>query len=246
MYVRDEDGDISLQKLQPRIMRLRQDSYTAELTFDGLDFTSLIDEFYDDYSRIIDRGTVIKETLRLNEYRIRNLDYLRPVYLRQYGRYFAIRQIQYKGTEAEVEFVKLPLSITKHPRCNIWSTQDKDGRHVVMADYTVYSDITVALSDQNGNGSESRYIECRYDEGDVADGAPFIGNIYEVTAVSVSPESDDKYRYGCRRSNDYTGRTRGGKFSIIRWWRISRSLRRSCSITTFGSRDPSRILRWDT
>ena len=203
MYVRDEDGDISLQKLQPRIMRLRQDSYTAELTFDGLDFTSLIDEFYDDYSRIIDRGTVIKETLRLNEYRIRNLDYLRPVYLRQYGRYFAIRQIQYKGAEAEVEFVKLPLSITKHPRCNIWSTQDKDGRHVVMADYTVYSDITVACRIKTGTDPNPDILNVVMTKGTSRTELPFIGNIYEVTAVSVSPESDDKYRYGCRRSNDY-------------------------------------------
>lgn len=203
MYVRDEDGDISSQRLQPRIMRLRQDSYTAELTFDGLDFSSLIDEFYDDYSRIMDRGTVIKETLRLNEYQIRSLDYLRPVYLRQYGRYFAIRQIQYKGAEAEVELVKLPINMTKHPRCNVWSTQDEDGRHVIMADYPVYSDVTVACQVKTGADSNPEIVNVVMAKGASRTELPFIGNMYRIAAVSVSPESDDKYRYACRRSNDY-------------------------------------------
>jgi hypothetical protein len=60
------------------------------------------------YRDLVRKPIVIRGTFQLSELDIRGLDYMRPVYLRQMGRYYGIVQVQYKGDESVVELLQLP------------------------------------------------------------------------------------------------------------------------------------------
>ena len=108
----DDSGaqSLELREVKPRIMRLYQaDNGKALLRFNGLRFDEIIKNYYKGYSELLNSCVVIKEKLRLTEYDIRDLDFTRPVYLAQYGRYFGIVSLQVSGKECTAELALLPL-----------------------------------------------------------------------------------------------------------------------------------------
>ena len=108
----DESGaqSLELREVKPRIMRLYQaDNGKALLRFNGLRFDEIIKNYYKGYSELLNSCVVVKEKLRLTEYDIRDLDFTRPVYLAQYGRYFGIVSLQVSGKECTAELALLPL-----------------------------------------------------------------------------------------------------------------------------------------
>lgn len=103
----------TLLDVKPRIMRLMEDENgNAVLHFSGLKFDDLLAKYYTAYSTLLNSAVVTKEKLRLSEYDIRDVDFTKPIYLAQYGRYFGLVSLQVSGEECTAELAKLPTSQT--------------------------------------------------------------------------------------------------------------------------------------
>ena len=96
---------------EPRIMRLRNDSreHNSYLTFDdSLDLESVLNSNYRNIKKTLDNAKVITEYLYLSEYEIMNFDEGIPVYLAQYGAYFAVLEIKVNNKGySEVTMIKI-------------------------------------------------------------------------------------------------------------------------------------------
>ena len=94
LYEYDDDGKPELQSVEPRILIEKDvDGYSTG-TFDGLHWNTLIGEYYNTYQNAVKSPVVVSELVRLDELSLRDLDVAKPVYLRQYGRYFAIVELK--------------------------------------------------------------------------------------------------------------------------------------------------------
>ena len=94
LYEYDDDGKPELQSVEPRILIEKDvDGYSTG-TFDGLHWNTLIGEYYNTYQNAVKSPVVVSELVRLDELSLRDLDVAKPVYLRQYGRYYAIVEVK--------------------------------------------------------------------------------------------------------------------------------------------------------
>lgn len=91
-----------------RIMRMKKnDSGKASLIFD-LDLQMVFDDELASYRKMIAGARVITEYLRLSDIEILEFDETRPVYLSQYGAYFAVLEIKTTNSGyCEVEMIEL-------------------------------------------------------------------------------------------------------------------------------------------
>lgn len=105
----DDDGQVDTADCGARLMKKTiKGSGEAELTFEGLNFNTLLtSEDYYEYSNLIRKPFVIKDNFRLTEFDLMNLDMTVPVYIQQYGAFFAIVEIQVQSEISEVELLKL-------------------------------------------------------------------------------------------------------------------------------------------
>lgn len=104
-------SDVETASIKPRIMRIVETTTgTSALSFSGLDFPTLIATYYTGLREMLAQAVSIKAEIRLNELDLRDLDYTRPIYLAQYGRFFAISTVDVgKTSTATVELIQLPL-----------------------------------------------------------------------------------------------------------------------------------------
>lgn len=80
--------------VEPRLMQLyANDSGNAALKFD-MDMQDIIAEKYKNLSATLSSAKVIKETFVLSDMEIKDFDETTPVYLAQYGAYFAVTEIE--------------------------------------------------------------------------------------------------------------------------------------------------------
>lgn len=107
-YRRNADK-IDNVKVQPRIMQEINRGGRSGMTFAGLEFSNLIKQYYSAYQKLIRKPVVIKDNFELTEVDLKTLDFTIPVYLRQYGRYYAVVSIQanHNGV-CECELLQLP------------------------------------------------------------------------------------------------------------------------------------------
>lgn len=104
-YVAVEEVDI-----KPRIFGFRYDSDVRWLDF-GTDLwgEGAVNAYHSYYQEIIRKPVVINVNIRLNEIDLAQLDFTRPVYLRQYGQYYAVLKAQTSETDlCKVELLQLP------------------------------------------------------------------------------------------------------------------------------------------
>lgn len=107
------NGEVEEQKVEPRVMILSErpsltNTYPT-LSFDGLEFSQLIPEYYDYWQKIMRNPIVIEEKVRLSEIDIKMLDFRKAIYLQKYGAQFAIDKVQWsEGEPSTVTLVKLP------------------------------------------------------------------------------------------------------------------------------------------
>jgi hypothetical protein len=75
----------------------------------GLDFGSLLEEYYPGLIYILDKVKILKGTFYLTAKDVATLDFFKPVYLQQTGQYYYINKINefIEGTLTEVELIKL-------------------------------------------------------------------------------------------------------------------------------------------
>lgn len=109
-----EDGTtIELEDCGDRIMQLvisfdSQGKEDARLDFSDLKFQNRVSRFgLSSYQDLIKLPFVIKDTFRLTEIDLKNLDYTIPVYIERYAAFFAIISIKSQGDYSECELLKL-------------------------------------------------------------------------------------------------------------------------------------------
>lgn len=94
LYKYNEDNEPELQDLQSRILTETNVNGYSTGSFDGLHWSTLIANYYQTYQNAVKSPVIITENIRLNEISLRDLDVAKPVYLRQYGKYYAIVEVK--------------------------------------------------------------------------------------------------------------------------------------------------------
>ena len=95
IYSYDKDGVLEYDDgVKPRILLLSG----SKGVFKGLEWPTLIDKYYLDYSSFVKHPKVIVEKIEIDEISLKNIDVTVPVYLAQYGRYYAIINIKAENT----------------------------------------------------------------------------------------------------------------------------------------------------
>jgi len=94
LYSYDNDATLNYTSAQPRILLLDGDRGT----FSGLSWGTLLSQHYASYQKIIRRPVIIKEKIELREIELKRLDMTIPVYLAQYGKYYAIISVKAENT----------------------------------------------------------------------------------------------------------------------------------------------------
>jgi hypothetical protein len=109
-----DDGTIvELEDCGDRIMQLvisfdSQGKEDARLDFSDLKFQNRVSRFgLSSYQDLIRSPFVIKDTFRLTEIDLKNIDYTIPVYIERYAAFFAIISIKSQGDYSECELLKL-------------------------------------------------------------------------------------------------------------------------------------------
>lgn len=108
LYTVAEDGKIEINtSITPRIFKITGTSL-IKLNFDDLHWSKLINENWQAYQNIIRRPKIITEQVRLNAIDLKQIDMTIPVYISQYGSYFAILEIKTKNDDiCDVQLLKI-------------------------------------------------------------------------------------------------------------------------------------------
>lgn len=110
---RDDGTIVELEDCGDRIMQLvisfdSQGKEDARLDFSDLKFQNRVSRFgLSSYQDLIKLPFVIKDTFRLTEIDLKNIDYSIPVYIERYAAFFAIISIKSQGDYSECELLKL-------------------------------------------------------------------------------------------------------------------------------------------
>ena len=109
----DDGTTVELEDCGDRIMQLvisfdSQGKEDARLDFSDLKFQNRVSRFgISSYQDLIKLPFVIKDTFRLTEIDLKNIDYTIPVYIERYAAFFAIISIKSQGDYSECELLKL-------------------------------------------------------------------------------------------------------------------------------------------
>lgn len=102
-----EEKKAEYDECEPRILRLVDNAGKAKAWFD-IDMQAIFDDKYRDLVRTLQSLKVVKESIRLREMEVRDFDETIPVYLAQYGCYFAVTDIKSEDDGlSEVKMVQL-------------------------------------------------------------------------------------------------------------------------------------------
>lgn len=91
-----------------RILRLRKDSNGFAVAYFDIYMQDILDEKYRDMIRTLQQPKVIKEKVKMRDLELLRFDETRPIYLAQYGAYFAATEIRATNSDmAEVTMLQL-------------------------------------------------------------------------------------------------------------------------------------------
>lgn len=110
---KDSNGNLkySFEDFEPRIMNItKRADGKCGLTFDGLDFKTLLSKYYSRYIELVQDMYLITVTVELNALDLKNIDYTYPVYFKQFRRYFGIVEIQANSADDNCEVTLMRLS----------------------------------------------------------------------------------------------------------------------------------------
>ena len=106
----EEDTGPSYKACKDRILRLYEMENGKAGGFFDISMQSILDEKYSDLIRTLQDVKVLKEKIILSDAEIQQFDETKPVYLAQYGRYFAVLEIKSEGNGvSEVTLLQLHL-----------------------------------------------------------------------------------------------------------------------------------------
>lgn len=109
-----EDGTPKDVAVSPRLVCMRgggAHGNEAVARFEPITFSNMISRYYEQLANLLNSAVVIKERIRLTEFDLLNLDFTKPVFLKQYGRYYAIISIQTAEEYCTVELLQLPTPV---------------------------------------------------------------------------------------------------------------------------------------
>lgn len=105
-YTTNNEGELEDIEIKPRILARMDNRLVFASSLSG---KGLIGANYGELQRVIAAPVVLELSVRLNELDLAALDMRRPVYLRQYGRYYSIIKVQASNGEAcKVELIQIP------------------------------------------------------------------------------------------------------------------------------------------
>lgn len=109
-YSVKDDDSVDDVDISPRVFRVTQGTHGQTLTFsEDLYGDGLVTSRYARLQNVVHKPVLLTAHIRLNELDLASLDLTRPVYLGQYGRYYAILKIQTSDTDlCKVELIQLP------------------------------------------------------------------------------------------------------------------------------------------
>lgn len=191
--------------IKPRICYIVSDGYDkCALSFAGLTFKTLIEEYYRLYHDIVNRNVTIKEEFTLNEYDLKSLDYTIPIYLRQYGRHFAIKTVQTKENTCDVELAMLPIHS---------DVEDVDF-DLLKINHIKIDKIQTGVDDRNGDGINTRPIYSYFAKSEFAVQSavsvivvrpPFYGESAPVVYTAIIPLNGTASEYFTSSSSGMKG-----------------------------------------
>ena len=202
-YELNDDGTaVDTVQVKDRIMRLISDgSGLAMLTFDDLDFTTLLSKYYSTLSRLLNSAITITEQIMLDEYDLKSLDYSVPFYLRQYGKFYGIVSIQSTANKAcEVKAAQLPETVIQEPERPSQTVsigwQWEGSAIYITASAAPASDLDVVITPYTYDGVALVQQTIIFPAGQMKVIGPTITRIVGGIEInSITPEYDDTYSY---------------------------------------------------
>jgi hypothetical protein len=94
LYSYDKDGKLQYSTVESRLLLLSGVSGV----FTGLDWETLINKNYSKYQELVRKPVILTEKIEVSDIDLKELDMTVPVYLGQYGRYYAIISIKAEDT----------------------------------------------------------------------------------------------------------------------------------------------------
>lgn len=98
IYSYNASSELEYTSVEPRILIEQNNNGKSKAVFHGLDWQNLLSQHYASYQKIIRRPVIIKEKIELREIELKRLDMTIPVYLAQYGKYYAIISVKAENT----------------------------------------------------------------------------------------------------------------------------------------------------
>lgn len=204
-YALTDDGTgVDAVQVKDRIMRLVGDaSGLAALTFEGLDFGTLLAKHYATLSRLLDKAVTTTEQIMLDEYDLKSLDWAIPFYLRQYGKFYGVVSVQSAaGKACEVKAVQLPETVVVEPERPSqtvtigWRVKANESAVYITASAPPASDLEIAFTHYTYEGEASARMTVAFPAGQTEVFAMNVTRMFGWIEVnSVTPEYDDTYTY---------------------------------------------------
>ena len=94
----DNDEVGKLGKVEPRILLEMNNNGKSKATFNGLGWSTLLDRNYQSYKKVVRNPVIITERISISDIDLKELDVTVPVYLGQYGRYYALISVKSEDT----------------------------------------------------------------------------------------------------------------------------------------------------
>lgn len=114
LYSVEQDNEAGnsaeLQSVGPRIVWLTNNAgaLTYKAVASPLYWGNLL-SYYAPLQNILTNAVVIEESVRLTAYDLKTLDFTRPIYLAQYGRYYALQEVKTEGNDEVCKVVLVQL-----------------------------------------------------------------------------------------------------------------------------------------
>lgn len=202
-YKLSDDGtEVEDVNIKDRIMSLIDNgSERAALTFDGLEFETLLSKYYTTLSRLLNSAITITEGIMLNEFELKSLDYATPFYLRQYGKYYGIISVQSTaGKACEVKAVQLPETVIEEPERPSQTVSigwiSSGSAVYVKASASPTSDLNITVTPYTYDGVALGQKTIILPAGQTQVSAMSITQIFGWLVInSITPEYDDTYSY---------------------------------------------------
>lgn len=111
LYTLSDDGTkVTYKACQPRIMRLAEGENSQAVGVFDIDLSGILADLHAPLLQMLQDARVVTEHFALSDVDILNFDESKPVYIRQYGAYFAVTKITAKENGiAEVKMMKINM-----------------------------------------------------------------------------------------------------------------------------------------